>query len=63
VPNGAGTGLVVLLLNPTTGLLRALTTVAAEVPVEQWQVAAAADSLYILLPDESELVRVASSFR
>ncbi len=62
VPNSAGTGLVVLLLNPMTGFVRTLTTVAAALPDEQWQVVAAADSLYILLPDESELVRVAPRF-
>jgi hypothetical protein len=62
VPNSCGTGLVVGILSPTTGFLRALATVAAAVPVEQWQVAVATGSLYILLPDESELVRVAASF-
>lgn len=62
VRDGAGTGFVVLRLNPTTGSARVLTTVAADVPVGQWQVAAAASSLQILLPDESELVRVAPSF-
>jgi hypothetical protein len=62
VPNGAGTGLVVLRLNPMTGFVRTLTTVAAGLLVEQWQVAAEGTSLYVLLPDESELVRVAPSF-
>jgi hypothetical protein len=45
-----------------TGFVGTLTMVAAGLSVEQWQVAAAADSLYIVLPDESELVRVAPSF-
>jgi hypothetical protein len=62
VPNSAGTGLVVLRLNPMTGFVRALTTVAAGLSVEQWQVATEGTSLYVLLPDESELVRVAPSF-
>ncbi|MGP8205956.1 MAG: hypothetical protein ACLQVK_07850 [Acidimicrobiales bacterium] len=44
-----------------TGSARALTTVAAAAPLEQWQVAAAGGSLYILLPDESKLARVAPS--
>lgn len=61
VPSSAGTALAVLRLNPTNGSVRVLTTVAVGVPVEQWQVAGAAGSLYILLPDESELVRVAPS--
>lgn len=62
VPNSAGTALVVGRLNPANGSLRAVTTVAAGAPGEQWQVATAAGSLFILLPDESELVRVAPSF-
>jgi hypothetical protein len=45
-----------------TGFVRTLTTVAAGLLVEQWQVAAEGTSLYVLLPDESELVRVAPSF-